>query len=282
MSSPSRPDDLPDFKYPPVNEVVLSLQFASIPSFHSAHIGLFWQKIRHEYPKVSAQAPLQAAFETFGIIPVNPASPFQIEALLSPPMPRFWFEEQDGNELLQIQQDRIIHNWRKREAEQEYPRYESIRRRFASDLERFVDFLTTESLGKLRPNQCEVTYINTIEIPGEEQIYRHLERITPLWTGCTAERYPLEIEHATLQTRFVLREDGRPFGRAYVSFGPALLASQNRPIIRLEITVRGKPRDESIPEAFRLLDQEREVVVRTFAAVTTPEMWGIWGRVNAK
>src|SRR5262249_2810158 len=110
MSSPSRPDDLPDFKNPPVNEVVLSLQFASIPSFHSAHIGLFWEKIRQEYPKVSEQAPLQAAFETFGVMPVNPASPFHIEALLSPPMPRFWFEELDGNELLQIQQDRIIHN----------------------------------------------------------------------------------------------------------------------------------------------------------------------------
>jgi len=103
-----------------------------------------------------------------------------------------------------------------------------------------------------------------------------------LWTGHTAGHYPLEIEHATVRSRFVLREDGRPFGRAYVSFGPALLATQNQPIIRLEITVRGKPRDETIPEAFRLLDKEREVVLRTFAAVTTPEMWGVWGRINVK
>ena len=110
ISSPSRPGDLPDFKNPPVNEVVLSLQFASIPAFRSAHIGLFWEKIRQEYPKVSEQPPLQATFETFGVIPANPPSLFQIETLLSPPMPRFWFEEQDGNELLQIQQDRIIHN----------------------------------------------------------------------------------------------------------------------------------------------------------------------------
>jgi uncharacterized protein (TIGR04255 family) len=197
-------------------------------------------------------------------------------------MPRFWFEEKDGAHLLQIQQDRIVHNWRKREAEQDYPRYETIRRRFELDLERFVDFLVTEGLGEVRPNQCEVTYINAIEISGETDVHRHLERITPLWAGRFAETHSLELENATLQSRFVLRHAGNPFGRAYVTFAPGILTVQNRPILRLEITVRGKPRDESIAEAFRLLDEERELVVRTFAAVTTPAMWEIWGRTDAE
>jgi uncharacterized protein (TIGR04255 family) len=196
-------------------------------------------------------------------------------------MPRFWFEERDGAHLLQIQQDRILHNWRKREADHDYPRYEAIRNRFESDLETFLDFLAAEQLGELRPNQCEVTYINTIDIPGAENVLRQLHRITPLWTDDFAEIYPLEIESATVQGRFVLRDAGNPFGRAYVTFGPAILVAQNRPVIRLEITVRGKPRDESIPESLRLLDEERNVVVRTFAAVTTREMWNIWGRTDA-
>jgi uncharacterized protein (TIGR04255 family) len=281
MPSPRRPDDLPDFKRPPITEVVLSLQFASLPKFRSAYVGLLWERFRSEYPNISEQAPLQATFETFGAMPANPSPFLQIETLLSPPMPRFWFEEQDGAHLLQIQQDRILHNWRKRETDQDYPRYETIRDCFELDLEKFLDFLAAEDLGDLRPNQCEVTYINTIDIPGEEDAHRQLQRITPLWTGHFAENYPLETESATVQGRFVLRDAGNPFGRAYVTFGPAILVAQNRPVIRLEITVRGKPRNESIPEALRLLDEERSIVVRTFAAVTTPEMWEIWGRTDA-
>ncbi len=281
MTLPQRPGDLPDFKWPPVTEVVLSLQFASLPKFRGAYIGLLWERFRDEYPNISEQAPLQATFETFGTIPANPPPFLQIESLLSPPMPRFWFEEKDGAHLLQIQQDRILHNWRKREAEQDYPRYEAIRRRFELDLERFLEFIVAEDLGKLRPNQCEVTYINTIDIPGEDNVHQQLQRITPLWTGHFAEAYPLEVESATVQSRFVLRDAGNPFGRAYVTFAPAILVAQNRPVVRLEITVRGKPRDESIPEALRLVDEERNVVVRTFAAVTTPAMWDIWGRTNA-
>jgi uncharacterized protein (TIGR04255 family) len=281
MPSPHRPPDLPDFKQPPVNEVVLSLQFASLPKFRSAYVGLLWERLRSEYPNISEQPPLPATFETFGTITIPPPL-FQIEQMFSLPMPRFWFEEKDGAHLLQIQQDRIVHNWRKREAEQDYPRYETIRRRFESDLAKFVDFLATEGLGEVRPNQCEVTYINAIEIPDETNTYRQLERITPLWAGRFAETYPLELENATVQSRFVLRDAGNPLGRAYVTFAPGILTAQNRPILRLEITVRGKPRDESIAEAFRLLDNEREFVVRTFAAVTTPAMWEIWGRTDAK
>jgi uncharacterized protein (TIGR04255 family) len=218
MSPPPKPADLPDFKKPPVSEVVLSLQFASIPTFRSIHVGLLWQRFRREYPKVSEQAPLQATFETFGVVPANPAPFFQIEALLSPPVSRYWFEEQDGNELLQVQQDRIVHNWRKREADQDYPRYEAIRSRFASDVEKFTNFLATESLGELRPNQCEVTYINTIEIPGGGDMHGCLERVTPLWTGHFAEQYPHQLENATIQCRFVLCAERKPFGRAYVTF----------------------------------------------------------------
>jgi uncharacterized protein (TIGR04255 family) len=282
MEPPARPADLPDFLRPPVSEVALSIQFEALQSFRSAHIGLLWQRVRDQYPKISEQAPLPAAFETFGSVPViAPTRPI-IEALMSPPMPRFWFESLDSRDLLQIQQDRIIQNWRRREAEEEYPRYETIRGRFLSNVEKFVDLLRSEMIGELRPNQCEVTYVNAVETPGGESPDQQLQRITPLWAGRFSEPYPLEVENTILQTRLVLRDQGRPYGRAYVSFAPGILPADNRPVLRLDITVRGKPRDQSISEAFRSLDDEREVVVRTFAAVTTPAMWEIWGRTNAK
>jgi len=48
--------------------------------------------------------------------------------------------------------------------------------------------------------------------------------------------------------------------------------------MQLDITVRARPAGQSIEAAFDLLDKEREIVVRTFAAVTTPEMHRVWGR----
>jgi uncharacterized protein (TIGR04255 family) len=276
-----RPADLPNFLRPPVNEVVLSVQFASLPAFRAIHAGLLWQRLRPRYPIVSEQLPLAAAFETFGGTPV-PTLPFEIQAYLSPPMPRYWFEAEDGRELVQIQPDRIIHNWRKQEVDDEYPRYEAIRQRFATDVEMFGEFLASEGIGEVRPNQCEVTYLNMIELPEKQDIYKCLDRISTSWTGSFSEDYPLEFEQATLQSRFILSEGGTPYGRAYVSFLPALRQKENRRVIRLDITVRAKPSDDSIEAAFRMLDNEREIVVRTFAAVTTPEMWEYWGRTNGK
>ena len=79
---PDRVRDLPDFTNPPLNEVVLSIQFASLTGLKSAHIGLFWERIRSEYPNVTEQATIQTAFETFGI-PTQVLQTLQIEALIS-------------------------------------------------------------------------------------------------------------------------------------------------------------------------------------------------------
>ncbi|MGZ8300004.1 MAG: hypothetical protein ACXWU5_06290, partial [Rhodoplanes sp.] len=66
------------------------------------------------------RATINAVFETFGT-PPQPGSAIQFEQFLSPPMPRYWFEKSGTPDLLQVQQDRIIHNWRKQEGELIYP-----------------------------------------------------------------------------------------------------------------------------------------------------------------
>src|SRR6266478_6911670 len=103
-----RPSDLPDFDRPPVNEVILSIQFAALEKMKSAHIGLLWARFRAQYPDVIEQGPINAVFETFGAPPL-PGPPIRFEQFLSPPMPRYWFEKSGTPDLLQVQQDRIIH-----------------------------------------------------------------------------------------------------------------------------------------------------------------------------
>src|SRR5262245_38406759 len=98
---------LPEFGRPPINELVVSIQFGVLPNFRSAHIGLAWSIFRDRYPRVTEHPPIQPIFETFGATPEISGPGIQIETLLLPPMARFWFEETGGAELIQLQQDRI-------------------------------------------------------------------------------------------------------------------------------------------------------------------------------
>jgi uncharacterized protein (TIGR04255 family) len=277
--APRRTPGLPNFTRPPVTEAVLSIQFAALPAMRTVHAGLYWQSIRTEYPKTSEQGPVPPAFETFGGTPTIPS--FQVHALLVPPMPRHWFETESGEHLVQLQPDRIIHNWRQRNLEMQYPRYETVRERFAPEVDKLAALLRNEQIGEIRPNQCEVTYINTISLSDGTNPQQHLDRITPLWSGKTNERFLPDSENTSIQTKYVLKRGDAPFGRVYVSFIPAFRAADHSPVLQLEISARGRPTEETLPAAFELLDEERDIVVRTFAAVTTAKMHKEWGRNDA-
>jgi uncharacterized protein (TIGR04255 family) len=275
-----RPQGLPNFRHPPVTEVVLSIQFATLPALRSVHAGLYWQKLRAKYPKTSERGPIPPSFETFGGTPTTPA--FQVQALLVPPVPRHWFETDNGEHLVQLQPDRIIHNWRQQNPAMQYPRYETVRRMFVPEVEKLLAVLQREDIGELRPNQCEVTYINTISLPDGANPQQHLNRITPLWTGQTSEAFLPESENAVIQTRYVLKRRDTSYGRVYVSCVPALRATDYSPVVQLEISAKGRPSAETVAAAFELLDEERDVVVQTFAAVTTTEMHKLWERIDVR
>ncbi len=166
------------------------MQFASLTNLKSAHIGLFWQRVRSEYPNVSEQAVIPPVFETFGI-PSPQAPLIQIETFLSPPLPRYWFEFPNSPDLLQIQHDRILHNWRQQaDNSRVYPRYETVKISFEKDLEAFRQWLSDEQIGELRRNQCEVTYINIIPLPKERADHSYMESITPLSAGGIQRKSP--------------------------------------------------------------------------------------------
>jgi uncharacterized protein (TIGR04255 family) len=274
-----RPAGLPDFDHPPVTEVVLSIQFSAMPDLHTVHAGSYWNDIRRKYPKVSEQAPIAPVFETFGKTPTLTTA-FSVQTMLVPPIPRLWFETDDGEHLVQLQQDRLLHNWRKRSSRADYPRYELLRKSFLSEVEKLNELLKKEHIGEIRPNQCELTYINTVTFADGQNPHENIPRITPLWAGTLSEQYLPNPETTSFQTKYVLRRDAVPYGRLYVTFTPAYLTTDYSPVVQLEVTARGKPNGETVEAAFDLLDEEREAIVRGFTAVTTPQMHKEWGRTD--
>jgi uncharacterized protein (TIGR04255 family) len=274
--------DLPNFTDPPLNEVILSIQFATLNNLKSAHIGLLWERVRSEYPSITEQAPIQTVFETFGI-PSQAPPLLQIQTFLAPPLPRYWFERPGFPDLLQIQHDRILHNWRQQSDNSRiYPRYEAVKKVFEEEINLFQQWLADEKIGELRPNQCEVTYINIINLPEGAALGSCLDRITPMWDAEFSETPPSELERVRVEMAFLFSQDEKPAGRVYANFTPAFRQSDRTPVVQLEITARGRPKGETVAEALAFLDIEREQVVRTFASITTTEMHELWGRTDAR
>jgi uncharacterized protein (TIGR04255 family) len=198
----------------------------------------------------------------------------RFEQLLSMPFPRYWFESEDGSSLCQVQQDRIVHNWRKREAA--YPRYEAVRADLSKDLDDFEEFLISEDLGPLRFNQSEISYINTIDLPDNADPHGAIEQIVSIWKKTdSAER---DLEDVLFRARYLVKKDGVAHARLHVSLTPAVRTTTMAHVVQLDLTFRGKPDGDDRVSAFVLLDEGRAAIVKAFTELTTPDMHTHWGR----
>ncbi len=270
--TPARPADLPDFENPPLVETVLAVQFEPLSRMRAAHFGLFWNEIRERFPKTEEKPPLPPVIERFSD-PAREPLELPLQLLGAPPTPRLWFLHSTENELLQLQADRFIKNWRKIGAGEIYPRYEKIREWFDQDFERFQAFAVREGIGPINVNQCEVTYVNHIVAGEVWSSHCEIEKVLKLWKH-PEDPYPGRAEDAVVHARFPIREKaGAPVGRLHVEVQPAVRNSDGSPMFVLTLTARGM-----VGGGTEFFDLGREWIVRSFAAVTTEEMQRLWGR----
>ena len=268
-----RTPDLPDFANPPVDETVLSLQFGPIVQLGAPHFGLYWAKIRSEFPKVQVQPPLPSVTEQFEL--GSPAPPkFGVRFMAEPDL-RCWFLDVTGNRLLQVQRDRFIHNWRRLTGSETYPRYPSIRATMEAEWIRFCDFLASEQLGAPDVNQCEVTYVNHIEYDNGWKGYGELNRVIAPWSGTHSGAFLPDPERANMEVHYLLPNN---LGRLHVAVEPVIRARDAREVLQLALTARGAPKSSSLEDIFRWLDLGREWIVKGFADFTEKDMHKIWER----
>lgn len=264
----------PDFDDPPVIEVVLSVQFEPLSLFATAQFGRLWEYYRDEFPKTEDKPALQQVIERFGVRPPS----FSIELGIEPRPLRCWFKQKDETELIQVQQDRFVFNWKRGPSDVSYPRYEYVRDRFINLFNLFQSFLKENELGKVVPNQIEITYVNHL-LPGHEwSRHGQFERIFSVWSGHYSEPWT-EPEDTTFSCRYLItNKDDKPIGRLHVSAEPRIRLEDNAPIVNLELTARGAPEKEDLDGILSFLNLGREYIVRGFAAITTPEMHQLWRR----
>jgi uncharacterized protein (TIGR04255 family) len=270
---------LPDFRNPPVAEVALSLQFDPLQSFHVPHLGLLWEQYRDTFPKFEEHPPLPPAVEWFGLPTSSHFAP-QVELLTVPPMPRCWFVNERGSELVQIQQDRFVFNWRKLKEDDAYPRYEYVRTEFDKEFEVFRRFLEEENIGGVAPNQCELTYVNQLlsgqgwEHPGQ------LDKLVTVWRNQYSDQFLKEPEDVRLSMRYLIRDGNDSIGRLHVNIEPRLSTIHKRPVIVITWTARGAPLTRNMAGVMAFFDIGRKWIVSAFASITTREMHRNWGRLD--
>ena len=261
----------PKFKHPPVTETLLGVQFAPLRSFSLPHFGLYWGQIRSEYPVQDTKPPLGPQLEEFG-----PALPPQVvKLMLSAAIEaRCWFIDSSGSQLIQVQRDRFIRNWRKATAQERYPEYEYLRPRFEKDWGRFCSFLADAGIERPEVNQCEVTYINHIPLGEGFSSFGEIHRVVTLVAPPPAGFLPSEPEVVVLNNSYLMPDKK---GRLHVTLQPAVRKDDNRVVLQLTLTARGRP-EPGTEGILRWFDIGHEWITRGFADLTTAEMHRLWGR----
>lgn len=268
-----RPADLPEFDQPPVVEVVMGVQFEALKLLHQGHIGLFWDKVRVAYPRTQDQARLQTPPELSDIFGWPS---LRIELVDSPPVHRAWFLNEDEALLIQLQDDRLVHNWRHRGGA--YPRFEPLLDLFWSHLDKLAAVLIDTGLEPLVMEQVEVSYINWIEADSMVEFFRPSTTATVNVAGVGPDpdlqrwfaRYPV---HGPIDLQGKLAVDVQPGRRM-----------EDRKIssgfqFSLSFSARLSPKADRA-EVLSLLGLGRAAIVKTFAALTTDTMHEQWGRTQ--
>ena len=269
---------LPDFGKPPVVEVAVSLQFKPLELLRSAHIGLLWDVFRREgFKRTEDHGEIEPAFEEFEGKP-TPRVGVKIQAFDdAPPLPRVWFLNDTQTELIQVQRDRLIVNWRQGANPEPYPRYESIIKRFRFALDVFTSFAKSQNLGGLSPTQCELTYVNHI-LPVK---HSELSNTVTTWQDTYSDTYLPAMEDAAFRARYRMEDERKaPLGRLHISVQPAFRTTDGEPIFAINMTARGAPKPADLDGALNLFDREHEWIVRGFTSITTTRMHNIWERKN--
>ncbi len=270
-------DDLPAFRKPPVVEVALSVAFEPMPLVPPL-VGLFWDDLyRDELPHIEQVGPVEPQVEKFGG-PRSRGPQVRFELLEQPPPNRFWFKDESGRNLLQLQQDWLARNWRRQEDGEEYPRYPSIRGPFAADLANLQSFMRDRGLAEPKPVQCEVVYVNHIVAGDAWSDWSELSDVVSCWSDSPTADFLPRIEEATFNSQYLIASEDGPVGRLHAELRPGTRKSDDAKLFVLTITARGEPTSLDTDGLLAFHDLGHEWIVRGFTELTTERMHEEWER----
>lgn len=252
----------PQFDHPPVVELVLAVEFVPSSELSTLRmLQLYMQTWSATYSRILEQPPLPPA----GPEPGNLLAGAGLRLSVGASPIRLWMLSDDESQLLQLQYDRLILNWRRADGA-DYPSYSALREQVA---ERWADLLNgTEA--PLQPVVVEATFVNRVQVPGG------WGSLGDVLASIASPQMPGLPQFAQVQFVSSLSPaDGGP-GRVLVTAnaGEGTLADLT---ISTRLTVTDPNTGSSVLER---LDRAHDIGVATFVSLTPDAKQTEWGRTQ--
>jgi uncharacterized protein (TIGR04255 family) len=269
----------PKFDSPPVVETALSVQFARLPGYSTAHAGWFWKEYleklgdgpSQQWSKAAETVRLEDQFERFGVDEVW-LPPFKFVSGIQPQ--RVQIIRSDGERLIQVQDSRFVLNWKKQASA--YPSYETILAEFRTMLHAFETFAHEAGFGKLEYNQWEITYVDQIKKGDMWESARDWVKIFPGFSMATVNPQLVTTGDETLSADWRFSLAGQR-GRVYVSVRQMRPQPQSSDeFLNVTFTARGPVNESQTWQ--KGLDLGHEAITDIFLAMTSPEAQQHWRR----
>ncbi|MEM1354386.1 MAG: TIGR04255 family protein [Planctomycetota bacterium] len=266
--------NLPSYANPPVVETATSIQFPRSRNLRNQHLWEYWFSfLRDKYPNTSDQFPLDPIMEATGEnAPLHNALPTIRPAA---PEDRIQATTNSGRGMVQLQNGRVIYNWRKLDGG-EYPRWDKTYDQFINHMNHFFKYLSDISIGPVQPNQWEVVYVNHLMQGIDWDSESDWPNLLP---GIFSKQVLSSIEPESINLQFQYKAQGFN-GRFYISLEKAVLAKdRDKELLVLKLTSRG-----GIPKGSNIHDQflaGRQLIVETFDSVTSEDAHKRWGKESA-
>ena len=267
---PSHPGDLPDYAQPPVVEVALAIQFKSAIGYRSLDLAKFAEHWSETLPKALERPPLGPMAAEFE----SPAVALRLSEETE--TPRLWLLDEKESRVLQLQQDRLVVNWRKLPSDAPYPHYESIRGFLVEAWGQMTSVLHDLGHSVPEPSICEVLYVNHLdERSGWGSVSDTSEIIAP-WGGSMSDDFLPAAREAAFSLLFELPDGG---GQLAVNGGSGQL-DNGRKAMTLHLISRGRAVSPDLEGALDFMDLAHEWIVRGLTSFTTPEVQKRWHRTK--
>jgi len=231
--SEPRTEQFVSYEAPPVIEVVCGVVFEPVQSFTAAMFGQLWNRYKAEFPDSQDRQEIP--------IP-QPRGTFTINLVPRPPLPRVWFVSENEANVIQVQPDRFLFNWRRTDDGDDYPRFTRVYDAFKQHLATFEEFLRENPKEEITPPirniQYELTYINHVPV---DDVWSDITQIGAVLPDLTwrddGERFLPSPEHVGLDLVFPL-PDGA--GTLQVNVVSARRRSTGERILQIKLTAQGQ------------------------------------------
>jgi uncharacterized protein (TIGR04255 family) len=253
-----------DLRKPPVVETSLGCFFADIPDWNILHFGALWEKFRAKYPNVEFPPPVIQNLEppiTVRWTPGDSLVPIRV-----------LFTDERKTQLVQLQTNLFLHNWRKRDERPTYEHYDHILPLFKADWEVFTSFLDEQKLKRPKFTRCEMTYFNHI-VRGEHwATYEDLPKLFRLWRGFDAHSIFKNIEQAAFN---VVQAVGK--GKVNIVVSPGVRLADGKEILQMTVTAARVTEGSEDKDLFDGLNECHDIALKAFREFVTDEALKGWG-----